>query len=178
MLHLRTILPRTLKLNNLKKMVENSFEKELKKELSKNKVLDVTKTKGLPEKIKMKKINTNEFKNHLKKTKYREISNNHKYSFKSIGEESKKHGFKSKYCKRKGLILHQFTYWQKKFEQEIEKSNNEKWLSIFDDSLHEEKKPDNEHPHCEIEFGNGTKLVFKNKSSLSILKTIIPLVKC
>ena len=85
---------------------------------------------------------------------------------------------KSKYCKRKGLVLHQFTYWQKKFEQEIEKSNNEKWLPIFDDSLLEEKEPSHENPHCEIEFGNGTKLVFKNKSSLSILETIIPLVKC
>ena len=85
---------------------------------------------------------------------------------------------KSKYCKRKGLILHQFTYWQKKFEQEIEKSNNEKWLPIFDESLLEEKEPSHENPHCEIEFGNGTKLVFKNKSALSILETIIPLVKC
>ena len=85
---------------------------------------------------------------------------------------------KSEYCKRNGLVLHRFTYWQKKFEGEADQGDDKKWINIFDDTPSQSKDTDKKESYCEIEFGNGTRLILKGQPELSILESLIPLVKC
>jgi hypothetical protein len=84
------------------------------------------------------------------------------------------------YCKEHGLLVSQFKHWLTKYPskdaQEVPKLvlDPNKWVRVM---THAKAAP-NETIHCELEFGNGSRLIIKSQAALAMLKDIIPLVQC
>ncbi len=81
---------------------------------------------------------------------------------------------KSDYCKRNGLVYHQFLYWHEKYEVKANVESSEKWVGL----VTEQTKLSELTCHCEFEFKNGTKLKLQSEESLEMLVPLIQMMAC
>ena len=83
---------------------------------------------------------------------------------------------KRDYCKRNGLVYHQFLYWLEKHEgkAKVESEPSEKWIGL----VTEQTRLPELNCHCEFEFKNGTKLKLQSEESLEMLVPLIQMMAC